>query len=128
MNNELYDFNDKDAIKRKLPSLSEKIMQKQLDIILIDRDLMNNKEIIKVAEAKLMLEISKDTDLKNQSQRDAALTIRSSSELTNQKKEYYDLQDKKKRLEAELEYSNTDLRINFYYYKDLLGLQKKEED
>ncbi|NCD07463.1 MAG: hypothetical protein EOL97_15245 [Spirochaetia bacterium] len=124
---DLYDFKDKDGIKAKLPSLSEDIKFKQIEIIGIDRDILNIKEIIKVEEAKLMLEISQDKELKNQSQRDAKLTILASSELTNQKKELYDLIDKKKRKEAELDYKNTELRINFYYYKDLIGMNEKKD-
>jgi hypothetical protein len=124
--NELYDYNDKNAIKDKLPQLSEKIKFAQIEIIDIDRDILNVKDIVKYEEAKLMLKISENTELKNQSQRDAQLIIESTEKLSKEKKSLNNLIDKKKRKEAELEYTNTELRINFYYYKDLLGIVSKE--
>lgn len=125
--NELYNYENKNSIKDKLPQLAEKLKFSQIAIISLDRDILNLKDKLKYAEAKLMLKISENTELKNQSQRDAMLTIMSSEELTPLKKELYDLQDHKKKKEAELDYANTELRINFYYYKDLLGMQEKEE-
>lgn len=125
--NELYNYENKNSIKDKLPQLAEKLKFSQIAIISLDRDILNLKDKLKYAEAKLMLKISENTQFKNQSQRDAMLTIMSSEELTPLKKELYDLQDHKKKKEAELDYANTELRINFYYYKDLLGMQEKEE-
>lgn len=125
--NELYNYENKNSIKDKLPQLAEKLKFSQIAIISLDRDILNLKDKLKYAEAKLMLKISENTQFKNQSQRDAMLTIMSSQELTPLKKELYDLQDHKKKKEAELDYANTELRINFYYYKDLLGMQEKEE-
>lgn len=125
---EIYNFNDKDSIKAKLPSLSEALKFTQIEIIGIDRDILNQKDLLKYEEAKLMMEITKNTDLKNQSQRDAELTIQSQDKLKDLRTELYNLQNKKKLKEAEMEYKSTELRINFYYYKDLLGIQEKRDD
>lgn len=126
--NKYYDYNDKTAIKDSLPQLAEKIKLKQLELISIDRDLLNLRERLKVDEAKIMLEISNDVSLKNQAQRDAKLTIMADDSLQELKREILDLTTTKKQKEAELDYANTELRINFYYYKDIMSVISSEQE
>jgi cytoplasmic iron level regulating protein YaaA (DUF328/UPF0246 family) len=117
-----------DELKSLLPDKNDKIKIIQNELIDKDREIRDKKDNIKYKEALAMLNIDPSI-YKNQTQRDAKLSIlhKEDKELSKLYKELYDLLDVKARKEAELNYEETNLRILFYYYKDLIRLPIDKE-
>lgn len=115
-------------IKTNMVSFPEKIYELKVELININQEIMDKKDELKGLESELLLDLSNDSNLKNQAQRDAKIFIecKNSQEYQSIKRELNDLQTEKQKKHDMIEYYEQQFSVMKKLHNEHMTILQKD--